>query len=152
MFDPANAAVAIDAIARRFGEHAAMLEFRFRGSELLLEVADRHKPAALITFGYGAGGLTRGMPAAEHTKVAADWFFDLVLVRPMVEHWRQLQQDTLTRLGLTSGKINTITISKQKRLLPQNDLVLVVVHGSSGERKGGVVYGLDSEVLDIDKP
>jgi hypothetical protein len=152
MFDPANAAAAIDAIAHRFGEHAGMLELRFRGGELQLEVADRHKPAAPIMFSYGAGGLTRGMPAAGDPRVAADWFFDLAPVRPMVEHWRQLQQDTLTRLGLTDGKIDTITVSKQKRLLPQNDLVLVVVHASSGDRKGGVVYGLDGKVLDIDKP
>ena len=72
------------------------------------------------------------MPAAGYPKIAADWFFELAPVRPMVEHWQQLQQDTLTRLGLTGGKIDLITISKQKRLLPQNDLVLVVVHASSG--------------------
>lgn len=151
MFDPANAAVAVDTIARRFGEHVSLLELTFRDGELQLEVADRHRPPAALGFSYGAGGLTRGLVAHDR-KVAADWFFDLAPVRPMVEHWRQLQQDTLTRLGLTDGKIETITISKQKRLLPQNDLVLVVVHASSGERRGGVVYGLDGKVLDIDKP
>jgi hypothetical protein len=152
MFDPANAMAAVDTIARRFGEHVSLLELRFRGSELLLEVADRHQPPAAIEFSYGAGGLTRGLAAVDDRKVAADWFFDLAPVRPMVEHWRQLQQDTLTRLALPDGKIDMIAISKQKRLLPQNDLVLVVVRASSGERRGGVVYGLDGKMLDIEKP
>jgi len=69
----------------------------------------------------------------------------------MIEHWQQLQ-NALSRLGLVDGKIEMITVSKQKAWLPQNDVVLVVVHAAAGKRKGGVVYSLDGKVLDIDKP
>lgn len=82
----------------------------------------------------------------------ADWFFDPGAVRLVLTHWAEMQKDTVTRLGLADGKIDCITISKQKSQLPQNDRVLTVVAISSSGRKGVVVYDADTNLVDIIKP
>ena len=63
-----------------------------------------------------------------------------------------MEQDTLTRLGLADGKIERITISKQKLFMPRNDRVLIEVRAEAGKRQGRVVYDVNGKVVDIVKP
>jgi hypothetical protein len=152
MFDAASAAMVFEAASHAFNEHVSTLELRFEPHEAQLALQDPKKPGGAVVFQYGARGLSRSLISAQDRPRTADWFFDLALMQPVAAQWGQLQQDTLTRLGLAAGQVDRITVSKQKSRLPQNDRVLIVVEASAGGRKGAVAYDLDRKVVDIARP
>ena len=82
----------------------------------------------------------------------ADWYFDLSQPRTAGANWDRLKQDTLTRLGLPDGKVERITISKQKIFMPRNDLILIEIRAEAGRRGGRVAYDLNGNVVDVVMP
>jgi hypothetical protein len=153
LFDPASYASAFDGMTSGLGQHAQMVELVFWPDKVLITTKDPQKPDGLVVFEYRGESLTRSiMPPLDWPTFGPDWFFDLSQAQPVGARWAQLQQDALTRLGLTGGKIERITISKQKLFMPRNDRVLIEVRAEAGRRDGRVVYDLNGSVVDIVTP
>lgn len=153
MLEPANIAPAFAAIKRALGEHAAMTELDFRNEELRLTARDPKNPDARIVLEYRGEALDRSiMPPFDWPSFGPDWFFDLSAAEPAAALWETLETQTLDRLGLAGGKIERVTISKQKLMMPRNDRVLIEVRAESGKRQGRVVYDTSGKMVDIVKP
>jgi hypothetical protein len=153
MLDAASVAPAFDALRKALGEHAAMTELDFRNERLMVTTKDPRNPDERIVFEYGGESLARSiMPPLQWPTFGPDWYFDLAQAQPVAAHWQEMQQDALTRLGLADGKIERITISKQKLFMPRNDRILVEVRAESGKRDGRVVYDVNGKVVDIVMP
>ena len=153
MLDAASIAPAFDALKSALGEHAAMTELEFRSERLMITTRDPKDPAERLVFDYSGESLRHSiMPPLDWPTFGPDWFFDLSQAQPVAARWSQLQQDALTRLGLADGKIERMTISKQKLLMPRNDRVLVEVRAEAGKRNGYVVYDLNGRPVEIVKP
>jgi len=153
MFDPASAAPAFEALRSGLGEHAAVVELVFRPENVMVTAKDPQKPDARVVFEYRGESLGRSfMPPLDWPTFGPDWFFDLSAAQPVAARWAELQEDTLIRLGLADGKIERITISKQRLMMPRNDRVLVEIRASSGRRDGRVVYDMTGKMVDIVTP
>ncbi len=92
------------------------------------------------------------MPPLDWPTFGADWYFDLAAAGAATSRWTDLQKDTLARLGMADAKIDRITISKQKLMMPRNDRVLIEIRAEEGKRGGRVVYDLTGKPVDIVKP
>ena len=153
LFEAADYASAFAALSHSLGEHAAIVELRFDSDRLLATVRDPKNPSAQTVLEYHGEALTRSiLPPLDWPTFGPDWFFDLSQAQPVGARWGELQHDALGRLGLADGKIDRITISKQKLFMQRNDRVLIEVRAVSGKRDGRVVYDLNGKVVDIDKP
>jgi len=153
MLDAASIAPAFDALQQALGEHAAMTELEFRDERLMLTTRDPKNPDERLVFEYRGEALSRSIMAPlEWPTFGPDWFFDLSQARPVVDHWADMEKDALSRLGLADGKIERVTISKQKLFMPHNDRILVEVRAESGKRSGRVVYDLNGKAVDIVMP
>ncbi len=153
LLDAASYAPALDALGKALGAHAAIVELDFRTDRLMATVKDPQKPDALVVLDYQGESVARSiMPPFEPANFSADWFFDLSQAQPVPTHVAAMQQDALARLGLADGKIERVTISKQKLFMPGNDRLLVEVRAEAGKREGRVVYDLNGNAVDIDKP
>jgi hypothetical protein len=153
LLDAANIAPAFDALKTTLGEHAAVSDLAFRNDSLLIETKDPKNPDERLVFEYRGETLARSiMPPFSWPTFGPDWFFDLAQAQPVVAQWSGLEQDTLTRLGLPDGKIERVTISKQRLEMPRNDRVLVEVRAEAGKRAGRVVYDLTGKPVEIVKP
>lgn len=153
LLDPASYAPALGALGKALGEHAAVVELDFRTDGLMATVRDPQKPDTLVVLDYRGEGVARSiMPPFEPAQFGADWFFDLVQAQPVSARLAELQQDTLTRLGLADGKVERVTISKQKLFMPGNDRLLIEVRAAAGKRDGRVVYDLSGKVVEMYKP
>jgi hypothetical protein len=153
MLDASSAAPAFAAVSSSLGDHAAVVELAFRPENVMVTAKDPQKPDARVVFEYRGESVSRSiMPPLDWPTFGADWFFDLSLAQPIARRWAELQQDTLSRLGLTDGKVERITISKQKLAMPRNDQVLVEIRASAGRREGRVVYDMTGKMVDIVKP
>ena len=131
------------------------LEFWPQRTADALTTKDPQKPGrALVVFEYRERKPRHRsiMPPLDWPTFGPDWFFDLSQAQPIATHWAEMQQDALARLGLAGGKIERITISKQKLFMPRNDRVLIEVRAESGNRDGRVVYDLNGKVVDIVMP
>jgi hypothetical protein len=153
MLDAASIAPAFDALKQALGEHAAMTELDFRHERLMLTTKDPKNPGERLVFEYSGEALSRSiMPPFDWPTFGPDWYFDLAQAQPVVAHWSEMEKDALTRLGLADGKIDRVTISKQKLFMPRNDRVLVEVRAESGKRDGRVVYDVTGKVVDVVMP
>jgi hypothetical protein len=153
LFDGTGYATTFAALTKGLGDHAAMVELMFSADQLLLTTRDPQMPAALVVFEYRGESLARSiMTALDWPTFGPDWFFDLAQVQPLGARWADMQRDTLARLGLAEGKIERITISKQKMFMPRNDRVLIEVRASIGNRQGWVVYDLSGKAVDMTPP
>ena len=153
LLQAASYAPAFDAISSGVGAHAAIVELMFQPDTVMLTTKDPQKPGELVVFEYSGESVARSiMPPLDWPTFGPDWFFDLSQVQPVAAHWGGLQQDALTRLGLTDGKIERVTISKLRLFMPRNDRVLIEIRAEAGKREGRVVYDLNGKVVDIDKP
>ena len=151
--DAASYAPAFDGLSRGLGQHAQMVELEFRPDEVMVTTKDPQKPDDLVVFEYHGESLSRSiMPPMMWPTFGPDWFFDLAQAQPIGARLAQLEQDTLARLGLTGGKIERITISKQKIFMPRNDRVTIEIRAEEGRRDGRVVYDLNGNVVDIVTP
>jgi hypothetical protein len=153
MLDAASIAPAFDALSKALGEHAAVTSLEFRDEWLMVETRDPKNPEERLVFEYRGETLARSiMPPLSWPTFGPDWYFDLAQAVPVAVHWADMEKDALTRLGLADGKIERVTISKQKLMMPRNDRVFVEVRAESGKREGRVVYDLAGKVVDIVKP
>ena len=153
LLDAASYTPALDALTKALGDHAAVVELDFRPNGLRATVRDPQKPDARVVLDYEGESVARSiMPPLNWPTFGPDWFFDLDETRAVAAHWAELQQDALGRLGLTDGKVERVTISKQKLFMPRNDRVLIEVRAESGGRDGRVVYDLSGKPVEIVKP
>lgn len=153
MLEAANVAAAFAAMKQALGEHAAMTELDFRTEQLRLTARDPKKPDERIVLEYRGETLGRSiLPPFDWPTFGEDWFFDLAAAEPAAARWEALEKDALTRLGLADGKVERITISKQKLFMPGNDRVLIEVRAESGKRGGRVVYDTAGKMVDIVRP
>jgi hypothetical protein len=153
LLQAASYAPAFAALSKALGEHAAMVELVFRPDGALITTKDPQKPDELVVFDYRGESVARSiMPPLTWPTFGPDWFFDLSQAGSIAARWGELQQDALTRLGLADGKIERITISKQKLFMPRNDRVLIEVRAEAGKRDGRVVYDLGGKVVELVKP
>jgi len=151
--DAASYAPAFDGLSQGLGAHALVTELEFSADGVMVTTKDPQKPDDLVVFEYHGESLSRSiMPPMMWPTFGPDWFFDLSQAQPIGERLVQLEQDTLTRLGLTGGKIERITISKQKIFMPRNDRVVIEIRAEEGRREGRVVYDLNGNVVDIVTP
>jgi hypothetical protein len=153
LLDAASYTPALDALTRALGDHAAIVELDFRPDELMATVKDPQKPDARVVLSYEGKSPARSiMPPLDWPTFGPDWFFDLAEARAVAAHWAELQQDALARLGLADGKVERVTISKQKLQMPRNDRVLIEVRAESGKRGGRVLYDLSGKAVEVVKP
>lgn len=153
LFGAAAYTAAFEALRSGLGEHAAIVELRFDHDRLLATVKDPKDPNAQIVFEYYGEALAKSiMPPLDWPTFGPDWFFDLTAASAPASRWAEMQLDTLARLGMASAKIDRITISKQKLMMPRNDRVLIEVRAEEGRRGGRVVYDLNGKMVDIVKP
>jgi hypothetical protein len=153
LFDADGYAAAVAALKASLGDHAAVVELRFDRDRLLATVKDPRDPKAQTVFEYHGEALSRSiLPPLDWPTFGPDWFFDLAAITAAPARWAQLQQDTLARLGMADAKIDRITISKQKLMMPRNDRVLIEIRADEGKREGRVVYDLAGKPVDIVKP
>jgi hypothetical protein len=153
LLQAASYAPALDALSKAVGTHAAIVELAFWPDKLLITTKDPQKPDALVVLDYRGESVGRSiMPPLEWPTFGPDWFFDLSQAQPIAAHWAELQQDALSRLGLTEGKVERVTISKQRLEMPRNDRLLVEIRAEAGKRDGRVVYDLNGKVVEIIKP
>ncbi|HXP04046.1 MAG TPA: hypothetical protein VN808_07980 [Stellaceae bacterium] len=151
--DAASYAPAFDGMTSGLGQHAQMVELVFWPDKVMITTKDPQKPDDLVVFEYHGESLSRSiMLPLNWPTFGPDWFFDLSQAQPIAARWSLLQQDTLARLGLTGGKIERITISKQKLFMPRNDRVLIEIRAEEGRRDGRVVYDLNGKIVDIVTP
>lgn len=153
LLDPASYAPAFDAMSKALGQHAQMVEMEFWPDKVMLTTKDPQKPDDQIVFEFNGESVSRSIMTAMYWPTfGPDWFFDLSQVQQAGALWGQLKQDALTRLGLTDGKIERITFSKQKIFMPNNKQVLIEVRAEAGRRDGRVVYDLNGKVVDVVMP
>jgi hypothetical protein len=153
MLDAANIAPAFAAMKQALGAHAAVTELDFRNEELRLTTRDPKDPERRIVLEYAGEALDRSiLPPFDWPTFGPDWFFDLAAAEPAAAQWDALEKDTLTRLGLADGKIERITISKQKLFMPRNDRVLIEIRAASGKRQGRVIYDTAGKMVDMARP
>jgi hypothetical protein len=146
-------APAFDALSKAVGAHAAVVELAFWPDKLLITTKDPQKPDDLVVLDYRGESIARSiMPPLDWPTFGPDWFFDLSQAQTIAAHWSELQQDALSRLGLVDGKIERVTISKQRLEMPRNDRLLIEVRAEAGKRDGRVVYDLNGKVVEIFKP
>jgi hypothetical protein len=151
--DAASYGPAFDGLSQGLGAHAPVTEIVFWPDKVMITAKDPKKPDDLVVFEYHGESLTRSiMTPMMWPTFGPDWFFDLSQIQPIGARWDQLKQDTLTRLGLTGGKIERITISKQKIFMPGNDRVTIEIRAEEGRRDGRVVYDLNGKMVDIVTP
>jgi len=153
MLDAASIAPALDALKSALGEHAAVTELEFSNERLMVTTRDPKTPDGRLVFEYRGEALARSiMPPFDWPTFGPDWYFDLASVKPVAALWQEMARDTLARLGLADGKIDRVTISKQKLFMPRNDRALVEIRAEAGRREGRVVYDLNGKVVDIVMP
>ena len=151
--DAASYAPAFDGLSKGLGQHAQVVELEFRPDEIMVTTKDPQKPDDLVVFEYHGESLSRSiMSPMMWPTFGPDWFFDLSQAQSIGARLAQLEQDTLSRLGLAGGKIERITISKQKIFMPRNDRVVIEIRAEEGRREGRVVYDLNGNVVDIVTP
>jgi hypothetical protein len=144
---------AFDALSKALGPHGAAVELEFWPEKLLATTKDPQKPDALVVLDYRGESLARSvMQPLSWPTFGPDWFFELSQAAPIAAHWAEWQQDALTRLGLPDGKIERVTISKQRIEMPHNDRLLIEVRAEAGKRDGRVIYDLNGKVVEIIKP
>ena len=149
----ASYGAAFDGLSQGLGAHAPVTELEFRSDKIMITAKDPQKPSDLVVFEYHGESLSRSiMTPMIWPTFGPDWFFDLSQAQPIGGRLAQLEQDTLTRLGLADGKIERITISKQKIFMPRNDRVVIEIRAEEGRRGGRVVYDLNGNVVDIVTP
>ena len=153
LLDATSVPSAFDALRSALGEHAAVTELQFRNDWLMVTTRDLKNPDERLVFEYRGEALARSiMPPLDWPTFGPDWYFDLAQAAPVAAHWGELQKDALTRLGLADGKIERVTISKQRLFMPRNDRVLIEVRAESGKREGRVVYDLAGKAVDVVMP
>jgi hypothetical protein len=153
MLDAASIAPAFDALKSALGEHAAVTNLEFRSEWLMVTTKDPKNPDKRLVFEYHGEGLDRSiMPPLDWPTFGPDWYFDLSQAQPFAARWAELQKDALAQLSLPDGKIERITISKQRLFMPRNDRLLIEVRAEAGKRNGRVVYDLNGKIVDITKP
>jgi hypothetical protein len=151
--DAASYGPAFDGMSQSLGAHAPVTEIVFWPDKVMITAKDPKKPDDLITYEYYGETLSRSiMTPMMWPTFGPDWFFDLSQLRAAGAQWDRLKQDTLTRLGLLDGKVERITISKQKIFMPRNDRVLIEIRAESGRRGGRVAYDLNGNVVDVVMP
>ena len=142
-----------DGLSRGLGAHAAVTEIELWADKVMITAKDPKKPDDLIVYEYEGETLSRSiMTPMIWPTFGPDWFFDLSQVQPIGARLAQLEQDTLARLGLAGGKIERITISKQKIFMPRNDSVTIEIRAEAGRRDGRVVFDLSGKILDVVMP
>ena len=151
--DAASYGPALDGISQSLGAHALVTEIEFRPDEVMITAKDPKKPDDLVVYEYEGETLSRSiMTPMMWPTFGPDWYFDLSQALPIGARLAQLEQDTLVRLGLAGGKIERITISKQKIFMPRNDSVTIEIRAAEGRRAGRVVYDLSGKMVDIVTP
>lgn len=151
--DAASYAPTFDGLSKGLGAHAPVTELEFWPDKVMITAKDPQKPDDLVVFEYHGESLSRSiMTPMMWPTFGPDWFFDLSQAQPIGARLAQLEQDTLSRLGLTGGKIERVTISKQKIFMPRNDRVTIEIRAEEGRREGRVVYDLDGKMVDIVTP
>ena len=153
MLDAAAVEPTFAALSKALGEHAAVFELVFSTNNVTVSTKDPQKPDDFVNFEYAGESVARSiMPVLPWPTFGPDWFFDLSQLKPVTAHWAEWQQHTLKRLGLAGGRIDRVTINKQRLFMPDNNRVLVEIRAEEGKREGRVVYDLAGKVVDIVTP
>lgn len=158
LFDPPTLQKAIDKIAERLGPHIQVTELVVTDTGIDITAQDPQNPKKLAVFAYEDEDVARAMEMkstmANSFGASSDWLWDLALFQPAaVQSLAALEKETLTRLGITTGKVVRITISKDKMFHPGNDKVLIEIRASGdGKENEWVTFDLAGTVPKLDTP
>jgi hypothetical protein len=157
LFDPVMLQKALDTIGQRLDPHLKLTELMVSDDDIAITAQDPRNPKKLAIFVYKDEDVSRTDNAREMVAnsfgFGPDWLFDLAAIHPLVvQSFSKLEQETMTRLGMPNGKVERITISKDKMFHPRNDRVLIEIRASGdGKDTDWVTFDLTGAVADPDK-
>ena len=157
MFAQDGAKQAIADIRKKFGPHAKLMELRFDDKRAILITRNPKETERLRDYIYDQDHFA-DFPGSDHTPFyrgfGDDWLFDLDEAEPaFLPKMDALEKQTLERLKLSNGKIERITISRQKNMQLGNQKVLIEIRATGDHDKSGWVnYDLQGNVASVMMP
>ena len=136
LFDPAALQKAIDKIAERLGPHARVTELRIDADSINITAQDPKDPKKFASFAYSDGDVARASDAQQMMANAfgagPDWLWDLASLEPsVVQSLAALESQAIAQSGAADGKIDGISITKDKMFYPANDLTLIEIRAAA---------------------
>ena len=157
LFEPEAAKQAIADVRKKFGPHAKFMELLIEGNRVILIARNPKDPSRLRDFIYDEDHFS-DFPGTDRTpfyrNFQDDWLFDLDdLDSILLSKLAALEKQTLDRLKLTNGKIERVTLSRQKNIQPENQKVLVEIRAQGdGDRSGWVNYDPEGNTVSVMTP
>ncbi len=145
LFDAAALQKAIATISQRLGAHLQVSELRVDADRIAITAQDPKDPKKFAVFTYKDEDVSRGndieAQVANAFGAGPDWLWDLALLQPSaVQPLAAMEQQTMTKTGVTNGKVTRITFSKDKMFHASNDRPLIEIRVSGDDQHDEWVY------------
>jgi hypothetical protein len=157
LFEPEALGQAVAEIAKKFASRAQFMEMMIEEHRIILVARNPKDNSRLRDFIYDEDHFS-DFPGSDRTPFYRDfqddWLFELDQTgSALLPRLAALEKATLDRLKLSNGKIERVTISKQKNIQHDNTKVLIEIRALGDSDKGGWVnYDLAGKTVSVMTP
>lgn len=147
---------ALPAFRENFGPEARYMELLFDDRSCHILAPGPKNPDRIQAFSYDQDHFS-GMAGLDQTPFyrgfTNDWMFTLgELEKTALPALVERQKETLSRLGMTGGKITRVTFHRHSPFYPGNTKILTEIRAEGKGGEGYVVYDDGGRTLDVIKP
>jgi lipoprotein NlpI len=158
LFDVADLQKAIATIQQRLGAHLQVVELLITADSIDITAQAPKDPKKLVMFTYKDGDVMPGNEVraqiANSLGAGPDWAWDLALLQPSaLQPLAALEQQTMSKTGVTHGEVTRITISKDKMFHTSNDRPLIEIRVAGDDHNDQWRYfDFTGNLADPDRP